>query len=398
MNKLKIINDPVYGFITLPHELIFDLIEHRYFQRLRRIYQVGLTHYVYPGAVHTRFHHAIGAMHLMMETIEVLRSKKIDISREEALAAYVAILLHDIGHGPFSHTLEYQIIDVSHEKIGQFLIRQLNQEFDGALDQAILIYENKHPRDFLNQLVSSQLDLDRMDYLNRDSFFSGVAEGKIGYHRIIKMMNVVDNRLVVEEKGIYSIEKFLLARRFMYAQVYSHRAGLSAEHMLKKVIQRAKQHCLQAQPIQISPALYTLLTNTWNEENFEELLACFVELDDTEILHFLKQNADHEDPVLNILCKGILERKLFRVLFTDHPIQDAMLWLDQNYKFSNGLPKQLLSQLVFSGEESISYYKHNEEIQIVRKNGQLVPFSKVSEFPKFFIADRRYFIGLPKNS
>jgi len=229
MASTKIFNDPVYGFVSIPYGIIFELVEHPYFQRLRRIKQLGLTHYVYPGALHTRFHHALGALHLMTQAVEVLRSKKVDISEEEAEAVMIAILLHDIGHGPFSHTLESTLINVHHENISTLFMEQLNEEFNGKLDLTIQIFEDQYEKKFLHQLVSGQLDMDRMDYLNRDSFFTGVHEGVIGYDRIIKMLNVVDGELVVEEKGIYSIEKFLIARRLMYWQVYLHKTVLSAE-------------------------------------------------------------------------------------------------------------------------------------------------------------------------
>jgi uncharacterized protein len=241
MVKKKIFNDPVYGFINVPYGIIFDLVEHPYFQRLRRIKQVSLTHYVYPGALHTRFHHALGALHLMSQAIDVLRSKGAQITDEEADAVSIAILLHDIGHGPFSHTLEHTLINVSHETLSLLFMQKLNEEFGGTLDLAIRIFRDDYPKKFLHQLVSSQLDMDRMDYLTRDSFFTGVYEGVIGYDRIIKMLSVHDGELVVEEKGIYSIEKFLIARRLMYWQVYLHKTVLSAELMLIRTMRRAKE-------------------------------------------------------------------------------------------------------------------------------------------------------------
>ncbi|MFT4972034.1 MAG: HD superfamily phosphohydrolase, partial [Saprospiraceae bacterium] len=240
MNKRKIFNDPVYGFVTIPYPIVFDLIEHPFYQRLRRIKQLGLTHYVYPGALHTRFHHAIGACHLMTEAIEVLRGKGVEILEEEAVAASIAILLHDVGHSPFSHTLEHSLINVHHEELSLLFMEKLNQEFDGQLTLAIQIFRDGHPKRFLHQLISGQLDMDRMDYLNRDSFFTGVHEGVIGYNRIIKMLAVKDDCLVVEEKGIYSIEKFLIARRLMYWQVYLHKTVLAAEQMLVQTLARAK--------------------------------------------------------------------------------------------------------------------------------------------------------------
>jgi len=240
LNKLKIINDPVYGFINIPYEIIFDLIEHPYFQRLRRIQQLGFTNLVYPGALHTRFHHALGAMHLMTQAIETLKNKGATITEEEAVGVTIAILLHDIGHGPFSHALEHTIIqDTDHEAMSLLYMQQLNNEFNGALNLAIEIFKGTYAKQFLHQLVSSQLDMDRLDYLTRDSFFTGVYEGVVGYDRIIKMLNVVNDKLVVDAKGIYSIEKFLIARRLMYWQVYLHKTVLAAELMLIKVLERA---------------------------------------------------------------------------------------------------------------------------------------------------------------
>ena len=255
MNKKKIFNDPVYGFITIPYNIIFDLIEHPYFQRLRRIKQLGLTDHVYPGALHTRFHHALGAMHLMTQTIEVLRSKDVKITKKEAKAVSIAILLHDIGHGPFSHTLENTLVNIHHEELSLFFMEALNKEFGGKLTLAIQIFKDEYPKKFLHQLVSGQLDMDRMDYLNRDSFFTGVYEGVIGYDRIIKMLSVKNGNLVVERKGIYSIEKFLMARRLMYWQVYLHKTVVSAEQMLVKVVERAKKLAEQKKKLSISENL-----------------------------------------------------------------------------------------------------------------------------------------------
>ncbi|MDF1866230.1 MAG: HD domain-containing protein [Saprospiraceae bacterium] len=258
MNKKKIVNDPVYGFITIPYNIVFDLVEHPFVQRLRRIKQVSLTHYVYPGALHTRFHHALGALHLMGQAIEVLRSKEVEISDEEAKAASIAILLHDIGHGPFSHTLEHTIINVHHEELSLLFMECLNDIFENQLDLAIQIFKNKYHKKFLHQLISGQLDMDRMDYLNRDSFFTGVHEGVIGYDRIIKMLAVHNDELVVEEKGIYSIEKFLIARRLMYWQVYLHKTVLGVEQMLIRVWQRAKKLVKEGAHLEVSKSLFSL--------------------------------------------------------------------------------------------------------------------------------------------
>ncbi|MFT5779037.1 MAG: HD superfamily phosphohydrolase, partial [Crocinitomicaceae bacterium] len=287
-NKKKIVNDPVYGFITISQEIIFDVIEHPYFQRLRRIKQLGLTHLVYPGAIHTRFHHVIGAMHLMEKAIAAIRKKGHKISEDEERAVLFAILLHDIGHGPFSHALEHDIVNgVSHEEISGFFIDRLSIEFNGELDLALQVFENKHPKKFLHQLVSSQLDMDRMDYLNRDSFFTGVSEGVIGSDRIIEMLNVVDGKLVLEEKGIYSIEKFIVARRLMYWQVYLHKTVVAAEYMLIHALRRAKELAMDGKVIFGSPPLLYFLQRTISSDDFKnkpETLDQFALLDDFDIL------------------------------------------------------------------------------------------------------------------
>jgi HD superfamily phosphohydrolase len=292
MNKKKIVNDPVYGFITIPYNIVFDLVEHPYFQRLRRIKQVSLTHYVYPGALHTRFHHALGALHLMGQSIEVLRSKGVEISEKEAKAASIAILLHDIGHGPFSHTLENTLINVHHEELSLLFMESLNEQFKNKLELAIQIFKNEYHKKFLHQLISGQLDMDRMDYLNRDSFFTGVHEGVIGYDRIIKMLAVHKGELVVEEKGIYSIEKFLIARRLMYWQVYLHKTVLGVEQMLIRAWQRAKDLASQGASFEISKSLRFFLFNDIKSEDFvrdrEELIGHFAKLDDYDIVSSLK--------------------------------------------------------------------------------------------------------------
>jgi len=316
-NKHKILNDPVYGFITIQHTLSFDLMDHPYVQRLRRISQLGLSHLVYPGAVHNRFHHAIGALHLMQEAIAVLRAKGTEISDSEAEGACAAILLHDIGHGPFSHALEHSIVKgVHHEDISTLIMARLNEEFNGALDTAIAIFNDHHPKKFLHQLVSSQLDMDRMDYLARDSFYSGVAEGKIGSERIIKMLAVEDNELVVEEKGIYSIEKFLMARRLMYWQVYLHRTVLCAEFMLMTALKRAKDLAQQGVEIHASPALRTFIYESLDRTRFfadEAILDQFCLLDDSDILAALKVWQFHDDFVLREVSRRIVHRDLFRI-------------------------------------------------------------------------------------
>ena len=320
-SKRKILNDPIYGFITIQHEIIYDLIEHPYFQRLRRISQLGLTNLVYSGANHTRFQHALGAMHLMSKAIDIIRQKGYEISEEEAIGVTIAILLHDIGHGPFSHTLEHTIVQgVSHEVISLLFMDKLNQEFDGKLDTAIQIFKNEHPKKFLNQLVSSQLDVDRLDYLRRDSFFTGVSEGIIGVDRIIKMMNVYDDNLVIEAKGIYSIEKFLVARRLMYWQVYLHKTVLAAETMLMGILNRARELALEGNELFCSDSLRTFLYGNFHRADFNketDLITAFSKLDDYDVLSAIKQWTNHSDTVLSKLSKKLVNRELLKIKIQD---------------------------------------------------------------------------------
>ena len=327
INRHKILNDPVYGFVTLRHGRAMDLMDHRFMQRLRRISQLGLSHLVYPGAVHNRFHHAVGCMHLMQEAIDSLRNKGVDITEAESEAACLAILLHDVGHGPFSHALEHSIVQgVNHEDISALIMGRLNDEMGGALDLAIQIFNDHHPKPFLHQLVSSQLDMDRLDYLARDSFYSGVTEGKVGSERILKMLNVVDGQLVVEEKGIYSIEKFIVARRLMYWQVYLHRTVLSAEHMLMLVLRRAKHLVRQGQQVFASPALSLFLHDDLDRAQFladPMVLERFCELDDSDIFVAMKAWRHHEDKVLSLLSQRLLDRGLFRIELRPEPFSEA---------------------------------------------------------------------------
>jgi HD superfamily phosphohydrolase len=317
LNKKKIINDPVYGFISIPTELIFDLIEHPYFQRLRYIKQLGMTHLVYPGALHTRFHHAIGAMYLMDTAIETLRNKGHNISDEEEEAVTIAILLHDIGHGPFSHALERTIIEgIDHEDISSMLMSKLNEQFDGRLAMAISIFNNTFPRKFLHQLVSSQLDMDRLDYLNRDSFFTGVSEGVISSERIIKMLNVKDDHIVVDAKGIYSIEKFLIARRLMYWQVYLHKTVIAGEELLVKIFKRCRELTLKGEDLFATPALKHFIKGGISRDAFmnqDHHLETFASLDDTDIMAAVKVWAGHTDFILSTLSQNLVQRKLYHV-------------------------------------------------------------------------------------
>lgn len=322
-NRYKILNDPIYGFVTLRHSFTIDILDHPYVQRLRRISQLGLSHLVYPGAVHNRFQHAVGSMFLMQEALDVLRTKGVEITREEDEAACFAILLHDIGHGPFSHALEHSIVkSVHHEDLSTMIMDRLNIDFDGKLTLAIKIFKNEYSKKFLHQLVSSQLDMDRLDYLARDSFYSGVTEGKVGSERIIKMLSVSNDQLVVEEKGIYSIEKFIVARRLMYWQVYLHRTVISAEHMLTLVLRRAKHLAQSGSEIFATPALSRFLNNDFDKKSFistPNIIDSFCELDDSDIFSAMKAWRHHSDRVLSSLSARLLDRKLFRIELRPHP-------------------------------------------------------------------------------
>ena len=328
-NKRKIINDPVHGFITIPNELIFDLIEHPYFQRLRRIKQLGLSHLVYPGANHTRFHHALGAMHLMNEAIDVLRSKGVEITEDEKLGALVAILLHDIGHGPFSHTLEHSLLNsIQHEAVSLLFMERLNEQFDGRLATGIAIFSNTYKKTFLHQLVSSQLDMDRLDYLQRDSFFTGVSEGVIGSERIIAMLNVSNNQLVIEEKGIYSIENFIGARRIMYWQVYMHKTVVSSEFMLTSILKRAKFLYQEGINLFASPSLKVFLKDDVSFDQFKNdpsMLEHFALIDDSDISSAIKVWQSCEDKILAKLCKDIASRHLFKTIISKEKFSDEFI-------------------------------------------------------------------------
>ena len=403
-NKRKIINDPIYGFVTLPDDLVYDLINHPIFQRLRRIKQLGLTNLVYPGALHTRFHHAIGAMYLMTEAIQVLKSKDIKISDDESKAAIIAILLHDIGHGPFSHALEHTIVKgINHEDISTMLMDELNKVFKGKLTLAIKIFKNEHPKKFLHQLVSSQLDMDRLDYLNRDSFFTGVSEGVVSSDRIIKMLNVKDGQLVVEAKGIYSVENFLISRRLMYWQVYLHKTVLSAEKLLVNILKRAKELSLNGQDLFATPALSLFLKNNFSKKDFiskPELLEQFVLLDDYDIMASVKVWMTHKDPVLSLLCGNLIDRNLYKIEL-------------QNKKFSPALETQLLekemkkykltkkeaSYLVFTESVNNSAYNSHFQIHILQKNGALIDVAKASDQLNIKMLSKKvtkYFMCFPK--
>ena len=405
LNKKKIINDPVYGFITIPSALIYDLIEHRYFQRLRYIKQVSMTHLVYPGALHTRFHHALGAMHLMNLAIETLKSKNVKITAEEEEAVTIAILLHDIGHGPFSHSLEHTLVEgVSHEHISHIIMNELNVEFDGKLTLAIEIFQNENEKFFLHQLVSSQLDTDRMDYLNRDSFFTGVSEGVISFDRIIKMLNVANNQLVVEQKGIYSIEKFLIARRLMYWQVYLHKTVVSAEQMLIMALKRAKKLSLKGANLFASPALSHFLKNTIDQNSFEsnpEHLHFFSLLDDTDILTSLKVWSTHDDTVLSMLCKGIMSRNLNRVeMGNDAPQQSYLDSLRTSAMEKYNISHEETKYIIYSKTVSNSAYQVGEgNIQILMKDNSIQDITLASDLSNLEVLSKKvqkYIVSYPK--
>jgi uncharacterized protein len=396
-NKLKIINDPVYGFIKIPYDIVFDLIEHPLFQRLRRIRQLGLTHFVYPGANHTRFQHAVGAMHLMGLAIEVIRSKGHAISEEEARAVTIAILLHDIGHGPFSHSLEHSLIkNTSHETISLMFMEQLNEEFQGELSLAIEIFKNRYPKKFLHQLVSSQLDMDRLDYLKRDSFFTGVTEGVIGSDRIIKMLNVLNDQLVVEEKGIYSIENFLIARRLMYWQVYLHRTVVASEQLLVMMLKRAQALTAGGEKLFATPAL-----NYFLQENSQVSLDQFALLDDNDILTAAKVWCNNSDSVLSMLADGLVNRKLFSVELNNKPFKtERVQKLRKRTANSLSIPEKEAEYLVVS--DSISNYAYSDmddRITIMDKRGDTHDIAEASDILNISVLSltvRKYFLCYPR--
>jgi hypothetical protein len=404
--KRKIINDPVYGFISINNDLVFEIIEHPWFQRLRRIKQLGLTHYVYPSAVHTRYQHALGSMHLMDQTIEVLRSKGHIITENEKEGALLAILLHDIGHGPFSHTLERSIVKgLSHEDLSLLIIRQLNIGFKGKLSRAIEIIRDQYPKRFLHQLVSSQLDMDRLDYLSRDSFFTGVAEGTISTHRIIKMMTISNDELVVESKGIYSIENFIISRRLMYWQVYFHKTVMAAEYMLINILNRAKY--LEGQGVRLfcTPALELFLKNQVMREDFEKndrWINEFMRLDDFDVFSSIKVWMDHEDKILACLCTSLINRHLYKVLIQNKPFDRS---------FIEAIRREVLKKFNLSEVESgyfiiedivtnSAYSLNDDKIKIIFRDGNLMDVSEASDQLNISVLSSevsKYVLCYPKN-
>ncbi len=411
-NKLKIFNDPIYGFVSLPYEIIYDLIDHPYFQRLRRIKQLGLTNLVYPGALHTRFHHAMGAMHLMGQAIDVIRSKGHEITEEEAKGVTIAILLHDIGHGPFSHALEHSIVNnVTHEDISELFMSRLNEEFKGKLTLAISIFQNKYKKKFLHQLVSSQLDMDRLDYLNRDSFFTGVSEGVVSSDRIIKMLNVVNDQLAIEAKGIYSIEKFIIARRLMYWQVYLHKTVLSAESLLVNILKRAKELAEKSADqtggkadLFCTPALHTFLYNKFSANDFSKnakLLDTFSKLDDYDIMTSIKVWTNHSDVVLSSLCKQLVDRKLFKVELQNLPFkEDKIKAIKQDIKKRLKLNEKEVNYFVFTGVVTNDAYRADKiRINILFKDGSVSDIADASDQLSIDVLSktvRKHYLCYPK--
>ncbi|NJM78741.1 MAG: HD domain-containing protein [Flavobacterium sp.] len=402
-NKLKIFNDPIYGFITIPNSLLYDLIQHPYFQRLRRISQMGMTYLVYPGAHHTRFHHALGCMHIMQKAIQTLRFKEVSISDEEENALYIAILLHDIGHGPFSHAMEHSIVEeVHHEELSLLFMEQLDIEFKGKLALAIQIFKGKYHRKFMLQLVSSQLDMDRMDYLRRDSFYSGVAEGNINSERLIQMMNVQDDYLVIEEKGIYSVEKFLMARRLMYWQVYLHKTSVVAELILTKILKRAKELTQKGIALEASKPLRFFMENkiSLNEFNFD-VLTTFAQLDDYDVLSAIKNWQFHDDFVLSTLCKMIINRDLLKIKMVDvKPNKEILEKYKQTYSNLHQLTDKEMDYFIFKGKiKNQAYSKVSEPIRIVKKDKTIEDVVEVSDQLSLKALSKpvtKYFICFPK--
>lgn len=405
-NKRKIINDPVYGFIKIPTDTVFDIIEHPYFQRLRRIRQLGMTHYVYPGSNHTRFQHALGAMHLMGNAIDIIRSKGHDITAGEAEAVTIAILLHDIGHGPFSHSLEMSLIQgVSHEQVSLMIMEMLNREFGGRLDLAIRIFNNEYEKHFLHQLVSSQLDMDRLDYLRRDSFFTGVTEGTIGSDRIIKMLQVHNDRLVVEEKGIYSIEKFLVARRLMYWQVYLHKSVLAADQLLLMMLKRAHELAMNGTDLFATPALSFFLkqpADAFRPNVSEEFIDRFTCLDDNDIISAAKVWSEHDDPVLSFLCRGFVNRKLLKIELRNMPFETEMVeQIREKVGKSFGISRELTRYIVITDSvANHAYSDMDDNIKIMGKDGSVRDIADISEILNVSVLSKKvlkYFLCYPRN-
>ena len=401
-NKLKIINDPIYGFIHIPSTLVFDIIEHPYFQRLRRINQMALSYLVFPGAKHTRFEHVLGCVFLMQKTVEMLRFKGIQISEKEAEGLYIAILLHDIGHGPFSHAMEHSIVEgISHEEISLLFMQELNKVFNGKLETAIAMFQGTYPRKFMHQLISGQLDMDRADYLKRDSFYTGVAEGNINSERLISMLNVRNDELVVEEKGLYSVEKFLIARRLMYWQVYLHKTSVAAEQILIRLLNRAKELVQQGQKLTMSTALAFFVKNKISKDNFsQEVLEMFARLDDTDIISAMKEWQFYPDAVLSKLSKMLLNRDLPKIKVRLNDFEEQKIKRLQKLSLAKGIDEKDMKYFVFIGVMTNRAYNPEKEIiKILTKNGRVVELSKTSEainLEPLSQVTERYYICYPK--
>lgn len=381
MSKAKLFNDPIYGLIDLRYEILYDIIDETYFQRLRRIKQMGLSDLVYPGATHARFQHAIGATYLLHQALDNLERKEIEITLEEKIATSIAILCHDVGHGPFSHALEKIIVPIAHEHITLLFLQYMTHKYGDIIHTAIAIFKGQYHKKFLHQLISSQLDVDRLDYLSRDSFYSGVAEGVIGYDRIIKMMNVYENKIVIEEKGIYSIEKFLTSRYLMYMQVYLHKTSLAAEKMLESLMQRTKFLIQQEKSVVVSENLKYFFKSTPESLNGAEFIENFSLLDDTDIWQVIKQNQHHSDDILKVLCNSILRRNIFKShvqLVSDGTfVGDA----DVEHKTTQVLTPEEQNYFVFKGSYHIEKYNlSNEEILILEKSGAVKKLSEIFSF------------------
>ncbi|TRO66361.1 HD domain-containing protein [Christiangramia sabulilitoris] len=381
--KLKILNDPIYGFITIPNERIFKIIEHPYFQRLRRISQMGMSYLVYPGAHHTRFHHALGCVHLMQKAVRVLRYKGVKISDKEEEALLIAILMHDIGHGPFSHAMEHSLVEgVDHETISLLFMEEMNANFNQSLTLAIQIFKGSYERKFMNQLISSQMDMDRLDYLKRDSFYTGSVEGNINSERLITMLNVVNDELVVEEKGIYSVEKFLIGRRLMYWQVYLHKTSLVAEQLLIRVLIRAKELIGEGKRLHASGSLMYFLENKITREDFDsKTLDMFSRLDDNDVLSAMKEWMYSDDFVLSNLCEMIINRNLLKVkIKKNKPAKEKLEKRSKALQNKYGISEKEASYFVFEGEiANLAYKRENDNINILHKNGKINDVVKVSD-------------------
>ncbi len=404
-NKRKVINDPVYGFITIPNDIIFNIIEHPKFQRIRRIKQLGLTHLIYPGALHTRFHHCIGAMYLMRQAIDILISKGHEITPHEAESACIAILLHDIGHGPYSHTLENSIVsNVRHELISEIYMNHLNNEFSGELTTAISIFKNTYHKKFLSQLVASQLDMDRLDYLKRDSFFTGVAEGVINAERIIKMLDVFDDEVVVEAKGIYSIEKFIVSRRLMYWQVYLHKTVIAVEYLLRKILTRAKHLIINGTELFTTPPLLLFMKEEINKNDFINkpyILDQFSKLDDLDIFTAIKVWTEADDRVLSILSKKLVNRKLLKIEISDSDFSQDYIEDKKNKaaKLFNLTPDETSYFVYKDTTQNYALEPFSENIKIMYKDKTIKNITEASDNLNISVLSKpvvKYFLCYPK--